>query len=135
MDTGQVCTLDEAVQTDRPSTRWARSSTRARLEQLLSPWLAPQCTSRLWSETWELAKVTPSSLEALLRLYGEQVAALAVAAGLSEGDIQRHLDDRRRPDLEVLEMLADLNCFPCETPAARPLRLDPWSRSERTAGP
>ncbi|MDX6371054.1 MAG: hypothetical protein QOD98_42 [Nocardioidaceae bacterium] len=123
MDTGQVRTIDERAQTVvPPSTRWNPSSTRAHLEQLLSPWLAPQFTSQLWSETWGPAGVEPSSLEALLRLYGERVAALAVASGLSEGDIQRHLRDRRRPDLGVLEMLADLNCFPCETPAARPLR-------------
>jgi hypothetical protein len=124
MDTGQVRTIDERAQiVVPPSTRWNPGSTRARLERLLSPWLAPQCTSRLWAETWGLAGVAPSSLEALLQLYGEQVAALAVAAGLGEGDIRLHLRDRRRPDLGVLEMLADLNCFPCETPAARPLRL------------
>ena len=111
MDSVQLCTVE----------RWSPSSTRVRLELLLSPWLAPECTTRLWSETWQSANVTPSSLEAFLRLYGEEIAALAVAAGLSEGDIQRHLQDRPQPDRGALEMLADLNCFPYATPAARPL--------------
>jgi hypothetical protein len=92
-----------------------------RLEQLLSPWLSPECTSRLWSETWETARVRPSSLWAWLRLYGEETTALAVAAGLDEGQIRQHLRDRTWPDRGVLEMLADLNCFPHATPAARPL--------------
>ncbi len=96
-------------------------NTVQRLEQLLSPWLSPECTLRLWSETWGLAGVRPSSLWALLRLYGEEIAALAVAAGLDEGQIRLHLKGRTRPDRGVLEMLADLNCFPYTTPAARSL--------------
>ena len=95
--------------------------TAARLQQLLSPWLSAECESRLWSETWGLARVAPSSLGAGLRLYGEEIAALAVAAGLDEDELQRHLADRRRPDREALEMLADLNCFLHVTPAARSL--------------
>ena len=78
----------------------------------------PGCGPR----TWQSANVTPSSLEAFLRLYGEEIAALAVAAGLSEGDIQRHLQDEQ-PDRGALEMLADLNCFPYVTPASRPLSI------------
>lgn len=95
--------------------------TTQRIEQLLSPWLSPECTHRLWSETWERARVTPASLWAWLRMYGEEMTALAVAAGLDEGQIRLHLKDRTRPDRGVLEMLADLNCFPHVTPAARPL--------------
>jgi hypothetical protein len=95
--------------------------TAARLEQLLSPWISLECESRLWSDTWEMAQVTPSSLDAWLRLYGEEITALAVAAGLDEDELQRHLTDRRPPDREALEMLADLNCFPYVTPAARSL--------------
>ncbi len=95
--------------------------TAQRLEQLLSPWLSPECTRRLWSEAWGTARVTPASLWAWLRLYGEEMAALAVAAGLDEGQIRLYLTDRTRPDRGVLEMLADLNCFPHLTPAARPL--------------
>ena len=95
--------------------------TAQRLEQLLSPWLSSECTHRLWSEAWEMARVRPSSLWAWLGLYGEEMAALAVAAGLDEGQLRQHLRDRTRPDRGVLEMLADLNCFPHATPAARPL--------------
>jgi hypothetical protein len=119
METAQLATPARGAQTDLPSTRWTPTASRARLEQALSVWLAPECASRLWSEAWETGHVTPSSLEELLGLYGEEIAALAVAAGLNEAEIQRHLDVR--PDRGVLEMLADLNCFPCVTPAARPV--------------
>jgi hypothetical protein len=103
------------------TTRWTSGVTRARLEELLSQWLSPACTSRLWSETWGQAHVTPFSLWAWFRLYGAEIAALAVAAGLSEAEVRCHLEDRRRPDRGILEMLADLNCFPYLTPATRPL--------------
>jgi hypothetical protein len=93
--------------------------TRARLEQQLSPWLSAHDRDRLWAEAWELTRVTPWTLWGWLRTYGEEVAALAVAAGLTEGQLQRHLKDGRIPDRAVLEMLADLNCFPHVTPAAR----------------
>jgi hypothetical protein len=103
------------------TTRWTSGVTRDRLEELLSQWLSPECTSRLWSETWEQAHVTPFSLWAWFRLYGAEIAALAVAAQLTEDDLLVHLEERRLPDRGVLEMLADLNCFPYVTPAARPL--------------
>lgn len=93
----------------------------ARLEQLLSPFLSPECSRRLWTETWELCHVRPSSLWAWLRLYGHELAALAVAAGLDDTELRKYLKDRQRPDRAVLEMLADLNCFPFVTPAARPM--------------
>jgi hypothetical protein len=121
METAQLGTLDAGARTNLSSVRWTPSSTRAPLEQLLSLWLAPECTSRLWSDTWETYHVMPSSLQTLLRLYGVEIAALAVAAGLTEDEIQQHLQDGRRPDRGVLEMLADLNCFPHVTPAARPM--------------
>ena len=96
---------------------------RAALEQLLSPFLSPACAPRLWSEAWQQRRVTPTSLWAWSRSYGDQLAALAVAAGLTETQLQQHLSDRRLPDREALEMLADLNCFPHVTPDARPLAV------------
>ena len=111
----------EARDDERPDTRWQPGVTRGGLERLLSPWLAPECAHRLWSDAWELTHITPWSLWAWHQLYGPEVAALAVAAGLDEGQLRRHLKDRRSPDRSVLEMLADLNCFPFVTPAARPM--------------
>ena len=114
---------------DPTTPGWAVEVTRARLEQLLSPGLAPACAAWLWADAWELGEVTPWTLWALAGRHGEEIAALAVAAGMSEGEIRRHLEDRRCPDRAVLEMLADLNCFPHVTPAARPLP------EERQEGP
>jgi hypothetical protein len=105
------------------SLRGAAGRYRARLEDLLSPWLAPECAPRLWSETWGLARVSPSSLSTWVELHGPELAALAVAARLDEVDLRRHLDDGLVPDRAALEMLADLNCFPHATPAARPLAV------------
>ena len=100
---------------------WTPGLSREDIEQLLSSGLPPACSVRLWSESWELAHVTPASLWGWLQSYGEELAALAVAAGLTEGQLRRHLSDGRRPDRAALEMLADLNCYPYVTPAARPL--------------
>lgn len=99
------------------------STARQHLEELLAPWLSRECAGRLWSETWDLAGVTTSSLWAWAELFGADVAALAVAARLTETDLRRHLDDGLRPDRAALEMLADLNCFPFVTPAARPMAV------------
>lgn len=109
-----------------PSRREAhsRGPHRAGLEDLLSPSLPPQCLDRLWTETWEWGGVSPSTLWAWCRTYGTDVAALAVAAGVPELQMRRHLADDRPPDRDVLEMLADLNCFPFVTPAARPVSGD-----------
>ncbi len=121
MTTAQLGTPSTRSRIPSTSTCWTPRATRARLEELLSTWLAPECSRRLWSETWEIAQVSPSSLWAWLQLYGAEIAALAVAARVSEEELRSHLDDRRRPDRGVLEMLADLNCFPYVTPAARPV--------------
>ena len=90
-----------------------------RLELLLSPLLAPECSARLWSSAWGQSGVRPGSLWAWSSQYGEEMAALAVAAGLDETQLRQHLQDGQCPDRAVLEMLADLNCFPYVTPAAR----------------
>jgi hypothetical protein len=37
--------------------------------------------------------------------------------------MRRHLTDDHAPDRDALEMLADLNCYPYATPAARPVTL------------
>ena len=120
MDTASLVMPSRGAQV-LTTTRWTSGMTRARLEELLSQWLSPECASRLWSDTWGRALVTPFSLWAWFRLYGAEVAALAVAAQLTEDDLLLHLSERRQPDRGVLEMLADLNCFPYATPAARPL--------------
>lgn len=99
----------------------AAGLTRAGLEQLLSPSLPPECSRRLWDEAWEWAGVTPWTLWAWCRRFGTEIAALAVAAGVDEPQMRQHLADDRVPDRAVLEMLADLNCFPYATPAARPV--------------
>jgi hypothetical protein len=111
----------EATVAPTHTGRRTPGAARSRLEQELSPWLSPACTTRLWSDAWERAHVTPGSLCAWLWCFGEEMAALAVAAGLTEGEMRGHLNDRRPPNRGVLEMLADLNCFPWVTPAARPL--------------
>ena len=102
-----------------PRAHRTASASRAQLEVLLSPFLAPECAGRLWSVAWHQSSVRPRSLWAWMGLYGEEVAALAVAAGLEENQLRQHLEDGQRPDRAVLEMLADLNCFPYVTPAAR----------------
>lgn len=94
---------------------------RAALERLLSPFLSPACERRLWSDAWERQCVRPQSLRAWSRLYGAEITALAIAAGLTETQLREHLSDGCRPDRGALEMLADLNCFPHVTPAARPM--------------
>ena len=73
-------------------------ATQARLEELLSPWLSPECTHQLWSETWETAHVTPTSLWAWVQLYGADIAALAVAAHVGEDELKRHVTDHLPPD-------------------------------------
>jgi hypothetical protein len=101
-----------------------RGLTRAGLEDLLSPLLPPQCRDRLWAETWDDAGVSPVTLWSWCRTYGVDVAALAVAGRLTELQLRVHLSDARTPNRGVLEMLADLNCFPYLTPAARPVLAD-----------
>lgn len=121
MTTAQLGILSTRSRIASTSTRWTPRATRTRLEELLTPLLSPECSDRLWAETWEIARVTPSMLWAWFQLHGAQIAALAVAARLSDDDVRSHLHDRRQPDRGALEMLADLNCFPYATPAARPL--------------
>ncbi|MBJ7358379.1 hypothetical protein [Nocardioides sp.] len=114
---------------DRPvatATPWSR----AHLEQLLSQFLAPACLERLWLETWGRLGVSPATLASWYRRFGEDCTALAVAAGLTEQQLTEHLADRA-PDRQVLEMLADLNCYPHVTPAARPVTAAPWARHLR----
>jgi hypothetical protein len=104
---------------DRP-----RGLSRARLEHVLSPLLATECRARLWAEAWEWGGVAPATLWSWCQTYGHEMAALAVAARLTELQMRRHLSDALVPDRAVLEMLADLNCFPFATPAARSLALE-----------
>lgn len=100
---------------------------RDRLEQLLSPLLAPACVERVWAEAWGALQVSPATLTRWLRRFGNECAALAVAAGLTDHQLTEQLD-RKGPDRAVLEMLADLNCYPYVTPAARPVTPAPWAR-------
>ena len=105
-------------------TAHSRGPTRAGLEDLLTPLLAAECRTRLWAETWTEAGVVPATLWSWCRTYGLELAALAVAGRLTELQLRVHLSDDRAPDRGVLEMLADLNCFPFVTPAARPVVTD-----------
>ena len=87
-------------------------ATRERLEELLTPRLPQACAPRLWEQAWGRAGLTPDTLVLWCEQYGADAAALAVAAGLPESHLRRHLDDERRPDHGVLQMLAELNCYP-----------------------
>ena len=121
MDFAPPCRQTDDTPASSPRAHRAAGVSRRRIEQLLTPFLSPECSTRLWSQAWELGLVRPLSLWAWVRLYGDDIAALAVAAGLDETQLRQNLKDRQRPDRAVLEMLADLNCFPFATPAARPM--------------
>lgn len=90
----------------------------------MSPSLAPACLERLWAEAWEPLGINPSTLEQWHQRFGSDCAALAVAAGLTERQLREHLAGQG-PDRAVLEMLADLNCYPHVTPTARPVCARP----------
>lgn len=103
---------------------------RPRIEELLSPLLAPLALERLWAEAWGRLGLTPANLTGWYQQFGAELAALAVASGLTEAQLCEHFAGGD-PDRATLEMLADLNCYPHVTPAARPVAPAPWAKHLR----
>lgn len=106
---------------------------RGHLQELLSPLLAPAMVDRLWADAWGRLRITPATLIRWHQLFGVEYAALAVASGLADTQLREYAD--HGPDRAMLEMLADLNCYPYVTPAARPVTHAPWTKHLPQPGP
>lgn len=69
--------------------------------------------------------LAPAILWPWIRRHGAPLLALAVAAGLDDADLRRHLPGVAGLDVESLELHAELNGYPVAARVAQPGRMAP----------